>query len=262
MRSPLVFCLSFALFALGGGTSTRGCGDADELTDFTTASSMRITPANPTIGQGGTQQFTAVVTFRDGHMEDRMNSVAWSSSNTAVATIDSDGLATGVGPGTSTIRGTFQDVSAATTLTVTASQPAVSITGGAKSIIVTLTESSRSFAYVADEEADRLLLYVVVDGELEPSGEVRLAPGSRPVGIVVHPTGRFLYVVNQRAKNAAGFYLNAWSGALHPLAPPFALQGRPEAIEFDTTGDFATVTLLESWEVPRFRILPETGEMR
>ncbi|MGH9603487.1 MAG: Ig-like domain-containing protein [Terriglobales bacterium] len=260
MRSPLVFCLSFALFALAGGTSPRGCGE-DPLDAIFTASSMRITPANPTIAQGSTQQFTAVVTFRDGHTEDLMSSVAWSSSNTAVATINSTGLASGVGPGTTTIRGSFQDVSSTTTLTVTATQPAASISGGSKNAMVTINESSRSFAYVADEAADRLLLYVVLDGALEPAGELRFAPGSRPAGLAVHPSGEFLYVINQDAKNVAGFALNAWSGTLTPIGPPVALLGSPEAIEFDTAGEVATVTILESWEAQRLRIQSETGEM-
>ncbi len=266
MRSPTVFCLSFALFAFSGfGTGPAlncGGGCSDECTfDFATPSSIRITPANPSIVQGGTQQFTAVVTFRDGHTEDLMGSASWNSSSTAVATINNNGLATGVSPGASTIRAAFEDVSATTVLTVTATPPALSISGGSRSVLVTLTESSRSFAYVADEEEDRLLLYVVVDGALEPSGELRFPRGSRPVGIVVHPSGQFLYVINQGAKNVAGFALGAWSGALTPLGAPVALSGRPEALEFDTRGEFATVTLLDSWEVQRLRILPETGEM-
>jgi hypothetical protein len=261
MRTPMVFCLSFALFAMGGGTSTRGCNDADELSDFTTPSSVRITPANPSIAVNGTQQFTAVVTFLDGHTEERTSSAAWSSSNTAVATIDTTGLANGVSAGTSTIRATVQDVSATTTLTVTTTQPAASMSGGPKSVIVTLKESSRSFGYVVDEAGDRLLLYVVVDRVLEPAGELRLAGGSRPVWLTVHPSGNYLYVLNQDAKSVSGFVLNAWSGAPHPMGSPFILSGRPEALEFDTAGDVATVSLLDSWDVQRFRIRRETGEL-
>ena len=114
---------------------------------------------------------------------------------------------------------------------------------------------------MADEESDRLLLYVVFDGAMEPSGEVRFSAGSRPVGLAVHPTGRFLYVVNRGASNVAGFFVDAWSGALTPIGPPLSLGRQPEALEFDPAGQYATVAILESWDKQRFQVLPQTGEM-
>ncbi len=74
-----------------------------------------ISPANPSIINGQTQQFT-VIYYADGtplvnqHPEQAASHTFWTSSNTGVATISneagSNGLATSIAPGTTTITGT------------------------------------------------------------------------------------------------------------------------------------------------------------
>jgi hypothetical protein len=80
--------------------------------------SIAVTPANPSIAQGHTQQFTATGTYSDGSTQDLTATVTWASATTSVATISSAGLATGVGGGTSTISATQSGVSGSTVLTV------------------------------------------------------------------------------------------------------------------------------------------------
>ncbi|MBP1752651.1 MAG: hypothetical protein H6Q57_1487, partial [Geobacteraceae bacterium] len=80
--------------------------------------SIAVTPANPTIQTGATQQFTATGSYSDGSTQNITTQVTWASTNTAVATINAAGLATGVSAGTSTIRATLGTVTGSTTLTV------------------------------------------------------------------------------------------------------------------------------------------------
>ena len=80
--------------------------------------SIAILPINPTITVGSTQQFFAFITFSNQSTQITTN-VEWSSSNPNVAFINSEGLAIGLSPGTTTIRGTIDSISAATILTVT-----------------------------------------------------------------------------------------------------------------------------------------------
>ena len=80
---------------------------------------LTVTPANPTIAKGNSQQFTATGTYSDGTNRSLTASVTWASSDPA-ATITTAGLATAVAVGTSTITATQGPVSASTTLIVTA----------------------------------------------------------------------------------------------------------------------------------------------
>lgn len=76
-----------------------------------------VTPPNPTVRVGQTQQFTAIGTFSDG-TSSTLGDLRWSSSNPSVATIDSGGLATAIGPGTTIITATSAGISGNTTLLV------------------------------------------------------------------------------------------------------------------------------------------------
>jgi len=90
--------------------------------------SIAVTPANPSIRKGTTQQFMATGSYSDGSTQSLTNSVTWSSSNTSVATISGTGLATGVGTGSSTIQAASGSITGATTLNVTAAVVLSSIT--------------------------------------------------------------------------------------------------------------------------------------
>jgi hypothetical protein len=92
-------------------------------------SAIAVSPANPSIVVGAAQQFTATGTFNDGSIKDLTASVTWNSSNTGVATISNasgtQGLATAVANGTTTITAVQSSISGSATLTVTSSSIAV-----------------------------------------------------------------------------------------------------------------------------------------
>ncbi|MBV7436889.1 Ig-like domain-containing protein [Aeromonas sp. sif2416] len=92
-----------------------------------TTVSLVVAPADDSFLIGETKQFTAMATMSDGSVVDASASVAWSSGNTAIATINGGGLATGIAAGATTIAATMQDssgVSATTQLTVYYPMPA------------------------------------------------------------------------------------------------------------------------------------------
>jgi hypothetical protein len=95
--------------------------------------SILITPANPSVSVGKTQQFKATGTFTGGTTRDLTPSVTWTSSKTAVATVSNTGsprgLATALTAGTTTIKAAHGTINATTVLTVAAVGPTlVSIT--------------------------------------------------------------------------------------------------------------------------------------
>ncbi len=89
-----------------------------------TLSALSVTPVNPSVSIGSPQPFTATGTYADDSTRDLTSQVTWASSNTAVATIASGGLATGVSAGSATLSATLSGVTANTALTVTPVTPA------------------------------------------------------------------------------------------------------------------------------------------
>jgi hypothetical protein len=112
--------------AVNSGTSTisatlSGITGSTVLTVTAAAlQSIAVTPANPSIPKGTTQQFTATGTFSDNSTQNLTAQVTWASATTSVATITAGGLATGVSSGTSTISATLGGVTGSTVLSVTA----------------------------------------------------------------------------------------------------------------------------------------------
>ena len=112
---PLSGTLTINYYAFGSPTpvALSGTGSDTGLTSIT------VTPADPSIAAGNTLQFTATGHFKGGRTENLTPAVAWSSSNSSVATITSGGLATGATAGTTSIGATLGTISGSTTLTVT-----------------------------------------------------------------------------------------------------------------------------------------------
>jgi hypothetical protein len=114
--------------AIGTTTVTATSGSVSGATGLTvtaaTLSALQVTPANPTIAKGTTQQFVATGIYTDLTTQDLTAQVTWSSSATTVATISNaagtQGLATAVAQGGATITATHLGVTGSTALTVTA----------------------------------------------------------------------------------------------------------------------------------------------
>ena len=81
--------------------------------------SIAVTPETASIERGSTQQYTAIGTYSDDSTADISTDVAWASSNTWVATINEQGLATGLDEGIATIIATLDGVEGNATLSVT-----------------------------------------------------------------------------------------------------------------------------------------------
>ena len=118
----------------GSTTITAFYGPVSGSTTLTLTSaaptlvSIAVTPANPSIALGGTQQFTATGTYSDSSAQNLTSSAAWTSSATGVATISTTGLATSAGLGPTTIQAAVGTVKGATALTVTAAATAPVLT--------------------------------------------------------------------------------------------------------------------------------------
>lgn len=103
--------------------------------------SIAVSPANSSLAEGESQQFSAVGVYANGTSLDITNRVSWVSSATEIAGIDSSatvapGLVTGLSIGTARISASLAGISAETMLTVTASLSRILVTPANSGVIV------------------------------------------------------------------------------------------------------------------------------
>jgi trimeric autotransporter adhesin len=100
-----------------GSVSATASITVEALTGIT------ITPASPSVAAGISIDLTATGTLTDGSTQNLTNSVEWTSSDTAAATVGSGstsaGVVTGIAPGTSTVTAAFSGQVGVTQVTVT-----------------------------------------------------------------------------------------------------------------------------------------------
>jgi hypothetical protein len=125
--------LSFPLTQCGGGSSKGS--------NTPTVASIAVSPSSPSIAVGATQQFTATAMDSSGKPISGVT-FTWTSSATSVATVNTNGLATGVKTGTTQMTASASGVtSSADTLTITAPAVAtIAVSPSSPSIAVGATQ--------------------------------------------------------------------------------------------------------------------------
>jgi len=136
-------CLSGKSGGSGGGGSNGGGSGA--LTSIT------VTPTATKVAPGDSKQFKAMGHFDNGSNRDITSTVTWSSSKTAVATIDPAGLALAVDSGSTNITATSNGISGATSFNV-ANLSNISIVPLNKKINPTQTQQFQCFANYDNQE--------------------------------------------------------------------------------------------------------------
>jgi hypothetical protein len=111
-----ILLLPFFIISCGGGGG--GSSSSGEVGSILV--SIAVTPANPNITTGTTQQFTATGMYSNGTAQNITSTVTWNSSSTGVATIaGTAGLSTSISAGATIITATSGSISGSTLLTVT-----------------------------------------------------------------------------------------------------------------------------------------------
>ena len=110
-------CFLRLLATLLSLTLLSSCGGGFFVSQ-STVTSLSLSPTNPTMEVGGTTQFVATGTTAGGTSLDVTSGTTWSSSDPSVATLSSDGLATALAAGVTTLSAKYEDGSTQTLITV------------------------------------------------------------------------------------------------------------------------------------------------
>ena len=231
--------------------------------------SIQVTPANPYVVVGNTQQLTATGTYTDSSTQDLTAAASWSSSNTATATIDSSGLATVLASAsignTTTISAAVGGITGSTTLgakavayafalnTVdgTVSQYAIG-SDGTLTALGTTTVDSWAQSLVVDPSGRNLYVSIYTGSirqyTIEPDGSLTLASSTssgnlgNPGTMAIDPSGKSLYVVNNNGTQTVSQYTIGADGALTSMSPAGVADGaNPFGIALDPVAPYAYV---------------------
>jgi YVTN family beta-propeller protein len=226
--------------------------------------SVKLTPANPSIAATETQAFMLSVTFVDGTTDhENPNDTSWTSDNTAVATIAKTGIATGVAPGTANIGGSFQGNNAHTVLTVTnLTKAAIAVEGDSRTLHVKNSATGQEMTFAANRLSDSITVSSGGDSENVRAAEVSVLPEHGPAWLAIDPSGTYLYVVNHASESVSVFAIDWRTGALNAVeGSPVRAGAKPWSVEVDPDGAGLSVAHLEDTDISRFRIDRETGAL-
>jgi hypothetical protein len=236
-----------------------GCIGADVSNLFITG--VKLTPANPTIAVGTTQQFRLTATYLDGQTSNVTNDSTYLSDNEMVATVDKSALATPVAVGTANILASYHGNNAKTVLTVAAAANVpIAVQGDSRVLHVTNLRTGQRMTFAANGLGDAVT--VSRDGESMAATEISVLPERGPGWLAIDPSGNYLYVVNQTAESISAFAINWKTGELSPIvSSPFRTDARPSSVEVDADGAGLSLGHFPDSTISRFRIDPATGSL-
>lgn len=199
----------------------EGCVSSSTIS-VSEISSFSISPTSSYVNIGETQQFTATATFIDSTTQDLSSTVTWNSSDAAVASVSTSGLATALTLGTSEISVTLGDYT---------------------SSAITL-EVNPVFAYIASLSLNTVTLCTIDSDtnqlkDCDDSGAGAIF--STPVGLTLSADKNFLYIANDADDSIAVCAVDPSEGTLSDCSTTGSELDQPVAIDFNAGGTVAYI---------------------
>jgi 6-phosphogluconolactonase (cycloisomerase 2 family) len=240
-----------------------GCGGSSRSISVTEVSSpvltaIVVTPANPTLGAGRTEQFTATGTYSDGSQKNVTASAEWASSAQPVATISNaiatPGLATGVGSGKSTITATVGSIFGSTTLTVTGrTLLSIAVTPSTATVAAGTTQQFAAVGTFSDGTQQTLTTSATWASDTAATATISNAPGSAGLASAL-AVGTSSITATYEGITSAPATLTVIPGALVSIlvTPASAITSIGGTVSFVATGTYSdgttrNVTTTATW---------------
>jgi 6-phosphogluconolactonase (cycloisomerase 2 family) len=250
--------------------------------------SIGVTPPLPNVPLGLTQQFTAIGTYDNALTADLTASVTWSSLVPAVATISntpgSNGLATSVSAGTTTIIATLANVAGSATLTV--GPPAIAtvvvtpvestilegrsqqftatatLTNGVSQDVTSVASWTSASAAVAVVDAQGLVTAVAAGSTTITATHSGVFDAAAVTVRAALRLTKYAYVVNQNSNSISAYTVDAENGSLTPVPnSPFATGVLPASATVHPSGKFVYTPNLAGNTVSVYAVQP-TGALQ
>jgi uncharacterized protein YjdB len=261
LASVLLAGLSLHLVGCGGSSGSGGSGGNGGGGGGTpppvTLSSITVSTSVSSIAPGTTTQFTAQGKFSDGTTQILTSKVTWTSSQTSVATMNTNGvagLAKAIAAGTSTITASMSGVSGTATLTVTnASLVSINVTPANASINLGTQQQFTATGSFSDGTSQDISN--VVAWSTSPSGVVSittrsgLATGNSIGTATVTATFALGSISIQGSTQLTVTLANLISLAITPAKPTIAMNTSQSFVATGTFEDGSTHNLnsLVTW---------------
>ena len=125
--------------------------------------SIAISPLNNPVAKGNTDQFTAIGTYSDGSTANITTTVSWSSSKSAIATVNSNGLASALGVGTTNITASLNGITSNTVLlnVTNANLTSIAISAASNSVAKGKTDQFTAIGTYSDNSTANITTQVL-----------------------------------------------------------------------------------------------------
>jgi len=225
-RLPMLLLIGLALPIVGCSTAS--------------VTALQVSPSTATAAVGQTVQFMATATYNQGsHPGSNQNatdSATWSSSNTSVATINSSGVATAVGAGTTVITASISGYPGLASSTAQLSVTGAA--GGGTGSIVSISVIPGSQSVSSPNQTSQFIAIGTTSSgaTVNLTGQVAWSSSSTQIATIGGTTG-LATAVGQGTATITALYNNATSGTAATGTATFTVVG-------GTTEQYTAVTVI------------------
>jgi hypothetical protein len=200
-----------------------------------TITAISVAPDDMTLPLGVSEQYTASAIYSDGSIQDLVSGVTWSSSNATVASVDSNGLATTLSAGTTTITATVGSFADSSTITVVpASLLSITVTPASVSLAAGTEQQYTATGIFSDGSTQ-----VLTSATWSSSAASVMAVDANGLGQALAPGSSTITATSGTMSGTAAVTVTGATLVSMTIAPLASLMPAGATKQFTATGTFS-----------------------